>query len=62
MDIKLNAVLDQHDIIGLGIIVIGSVFVALKFIDGATYLGVLGIAAGLILGSNVPILSGKTNG
>lgn len=57
MKIDLN--LDQHDIIGILIIVTAFIFIALKFIDGTTLLGGLGIGSGFILGSNTNLMSGK---
>jgi hypothetical protein len=51
--------LDQHDLIGIFIIFTSFVLKCFNLIDGVTLLGALGVASGLILASNVPIMSGK---
>ena len=56
---KFEVTLDQHDLIGTLIIVLGFICRAFNVIDNITLLGALGVASGLILGSNVPLLSGK---
>jgi hypothetical protein len=56
---KFDVTLDQHDIIGGVIILAVLVMAPFHLVSDAWSLGALGIASGLILASNVPLLAGK---
>ena len=59
MNITSDIKIDQHDILGFLIIIGAFAFAGFKIIDGVTLIGALGVASGLILASNTPLLSGK---
>ena len=59
--VRFNVELDQHDVIGILVILLSYGSLAFKWIDGSTLILCLGVAGGFILGSNTALLSGKVS-